>query len=163
VIGQSLLGGTVYRVMRSTPREVGVLIDRGLDQVRRVLLAFLGGDQDFHAMALCRRMLADAAVRLTVLHVTEPGRNPRSSVEATAALHFQEPGAGQVEFRVVDSESPADTVLTEARAGYDLLVVAMSRDFGLEERAFGVQRERLLGECPISVLVVRPEKNAAAV
>lgn len=163
VIGQSLLGGTVYRVMRSTPRELGVLIDRGLVQVRRVLLPFLGSAQDFPAMALCRRMLADATVHLTVLHVTDAARNAGSPIgaEAAVAANFAEPGGGQVEFRVVTTESPADTVLAEARAGYDLLVVAMSRDFGLEERAFGVQRERLLGECPISVLVVRPEKNAA--
>jgi nucleotide-binding universal stress UspA family protein len=158
VLGKSLLGGAVYRVMQGTARDVSVLIDRGLPQVQRILVPFLGTAHDFAALALARRVLGDPAAEVTVLHVVAPARNAATTqLGAEAAVNdtFQEVDGGRVIFRVIEDQVPARALLAETRAGYDLMIVGMGREYGLEQRAFGLQREQLLSECPISVLVVR--------
>jgi nucleotide-binding universal stress UspA family protein len=157
VFGQSLLGGAVYRVMQGTPRDVSVLIDRGLSQVRRVLVPFLGTPHDYAALSLARRILANPEAEVTVLHVVAPARAEAASRGAEAAVSsaFQELGGGRIVFRAIETEAPAEAVLSETRAGYDLVIVGMGREYGLEQRSFGLQRERLLSECPVSLLVVR--------
>jgi nucleotide-binding universal stress UspA family protein len=158
VLGKSLLGGAVYRVMQGTPRDVSVLIDHGLAQVRRVLVPFLGTPHDFAALALARRILANPEAEVLVLHVVAPGRRPETTplgAESAVTSTFREVDGGRVVFRAIEAEAPAEAVLSEARAGYDLVIVGMGREYGLEQRSFGLQRERLLSECPVSLLVVR--------
>jgi len=62
---------------------------------------------------------------------------------------------------VVEHDSPAEAVIERSRAGYDLVIVGLGRDWGLAERRFGMQPERLLRDCPTSLLVVRAERAAA--
>jgi nucleotide-binding universal stress UspA family protein len=164
VLGQRLLGGLVYRVLRETPSAVGVLMNRGLNELRRVLVPFMGTPHDQAALELARRMLETSATRVTVLHVVDPARHasvPGLGARDAVSTAFHEANGAEVEFRVVESDAPADAVLAEAAAGYDLVVVGLGRDWGLEPRAFGIQRERLLVECPISLLVVRQAITAA--
>jgi Kef-type K+ transport system membrane component KefB/nucleotide-binding universal stress UspA family protein len=160
VLGQSLLGGAVYRVMQGTPRDVSVLIDRGLAEVRRVLVPFLGTPHDFAALALARRILENPDAEVTVLHVVARDRRTDAETtplgaEAAVSTTFREVAGSRVDFRVIEADAAADAVLSEARTGYDLVIVGMGREYGLEQRPFGLQRERLLSECPVSLLVVR--------
>jgi nucleotide-binding universal stress UspA family protein len=62
---------------------------------------------------------------------------------------------GRVTFRSLEHDSPADAVLAESQRGYDLVIVGIGREWGLEHRPFGIQAERLLRESPASILVVR--------
>jgi nucleotide-binding universal stress UspA family protein len=157
VLTRARLGGVVADVMREARSDVGVLVDRGLGQTRRVLVPFVGTEHDRAALALARRMLASEGTEVTVLHVIKPRR--RSGDEMLGAKDavdsvFEE-GRGKVVFQVVEHESPADAVLAESERGYDLVIVGMGRDWGLEQRQFGVQPERLMRECATSLLVVR--------
>jgi nucleotide-binding universal stress UspA family protein len=144
--------------MQGTPRDVSVLIDRGLPEVKRVLVPFLGTPHDFAALALARRILANPEAEVTVFHVVAPERRAETTplgAEAAVNSTFREVGGGRVVFRAIESDAPAEAVLRETRAGYDLVIVGMGREYGLEQRPFGLQRERLLSECPVSLLVVR--------
>jgi Kef-type K+ transport system membrane component KefB len=168
LLGQSLLGGTVYRVMRDTKADVGVLIDRGLTQVRRVLVPFVKTPHDLAALALARRISNSTGADICVLHILEPGAEPASRTSNSVISSTFADEGGRVDFRAVESAAPADALLEETRQGYDLVIVGLGRDFGLEQRPFGIQRERLLAECPVSLLVVRhaptlePSRNLAA-
>jgi nucleotide-binding universal stress UspA family protein len=121
------------------------------------LVPFLGTPHDFAALALARRILANPEAEVTVLHVIPRAHAEATPLGAEAAVNsaFQEVGGGRVVFRVIEAEAPAEAVLSETRAGYDLVIVGMGREYGLEQRSFGLQRERLLSECPVSLLVVR--------
>jgi len=164
LIGQSLLAGTVHEVLEAAPCDVGVFIDRGLSKVQRVLVPFIGSLHDHAALALAQRMLHGAGADVTILHVKAPGEASSVGAGAAAADLVHQEGGSRVTLRVIEHASPADAALAESRAGYDLLVVGVGREWGLAHKRFGVQPERLMTESPASVLVVRagPDRIARA-
>jgi Kef-type K+ transport system membrane component KefB len=154
VFSQTFLGGTVYRVLRDAPGTVGVFVDRGLTQVQRVLVPFIGSVHDRAAIALARRVLGPQNPEVTLLHVRAPNgaAEERDSVEI-----IEEPAGGRVLVRVVHHSSPVSAALAEIERGqdYDLVMVGAGREWGLEQRLLGVQRERLVLESKTSLLIVR--------
>jgi Kef-type K+ transport system membrane component KefB/nucleotide-binding universal stress UspA family protein len=157
LIGRAALSGTVYEVMKRAPSDVGVFVDRGLTEIRRVLVPFLGSGHDRAALRLAHRILGRTGANVTVLHVVAPGRNATSGRGAKADMQevFNEPGArGQVTFEVVEHAVPSEAALTEAARGYDLVVVGAGAEWGLEERLFGLHPERIISTCPVSMVVV---------
>jgi Kef-type K+ transport system membrane component KefB/nucleotide-binding universal stress UspA family protein len=155
LFGQTVLGGTVHEVMQEAGSDVAVLVDRGLTTVRRVLVPFNGSRHDRAALALARRLRACAGAEVTVLHVTSPdlphGRPPTRRM----AGELLPETLGGVRFQVVAHDSPEDALLTEAAQGYDLVVVGVGAEWGLEGHLFGLQRERLVSESTPSLLVIR--------
>ena len=59
-----------------------------------------------------------------------------------------------VEFKVVEDDSPVAAVLRESR-GYDLVIIGVAEEWGLESHLFGCRPERIARECPSSMLIVR--------
>lgn len=66
LLGQAVLGGTVHEVMAAARTDVGVLLDRGLADVRRVLACLQATPHDPAIVALATRM-ARVGVQVTVL------------------------------------------------------------------------------------------------
>lgn len=162
LFSQTVLGGTVHEVMSAASGTVAVLVDRGLADVKRVLVPFIGSRHDRAALKLARRLMKHAGAEITVLHVTSrEGNNARAQVEE---LFPSTEGPG-VRLKVVRSETPEDAALEEVRqGGYDLVVVGMGAQWGLEDRLFGLHRERIVRDAPGSLLVVHePEPVAEAV
>jgi Kef-type K+ transport system membrane component KefB/nucleotide-binding universal stress UspA family protein len=159
VLSQTLLGGVVHEVMQEATATVGVFVDRGLESVRSVLVPFHGSANDRAALALAGRVHKNAGATITVLQVVRPDR-PRNPLSAEALAELA--GVARVEVVTVDHASPAAAALERA-ADHDLLVVGIGREWGLGDRRFGLQPERLLTSSPTSILVVRaaPEAEAA--
>ncbi len=63
LLGHDVFGGIVRDVMAHAPTAVGVLVDRGLSDVRRVLVARRGAEDDGAAVALARTFGAELTVR----------------------------------------------------------------------------------------------------
>jgi nucleotide-binding universal stress UspA family protein len=167
LLSQKRLGGTVYQVMKDARCDAAVFIDRGLGKVKHVLVPFLGSPHDRAALALANRVMENVGARVTILHVVEPGRERRGEVfgaREEAAQVFDEVGGARVELRVVEHAEPAEAALEESSKGYDLVVVGIGREWGLEERPFGIQPEVLMDQCPVSLMVVHrgPIKPDAA-
>ena len=139
---------------------VAVLVDRGLTDVKRVLVPFIGSRHDRAALALARRLMRQAGAEVTVLHVTSDlgGGGARAQVEEL--FPSQE---GGVRLKVVRHDAPDEAALEEARHGYDLVVVGVGAQWGLEDRLFGLHRERIIRDAPGSLLVVRHPEHAPAV
>src|SRR5262249_40156357 len=68
LIGGAVLGGTVHEVMRRTAADVGVLIDRGLGRIERILVPYLGSAHDRAALAVARRIVDHTGATVMVLH-----------------------------------------------------------------------------------------------
>jgi nucleotide-binding universal stress UspA family protein len=164
LFSRTRLGGTVHDVMREATTSVAVLVDRGLSETKRVLVPFIGSQNDRQALALARRILRHTGAEVTVLHVTAPGsasQGPRGRA-LVEELFPQE--LGQVRFKVVENDSPEDAALAEASQGYDLTVIGAGSEWGLEDRFFGLSRERIIRDAPGSLLIVRhPQVSAAPV
>jgi nucleotide-binding universal stress UspA family protein len=151
VWSRTVLGGTVYDVMRETNADVVVLIDRGLSwPPRRVLVPFAGTAQDRAAARLAARVARRLDAALTVLGVVRPG---------APALRFDLPDIPAM--RVIESTSPVDAVIEEA-AAHDLTVLGVGHDWEMQPHAFGLRSERLAAECPSSLLIVRGRADGNA-
>jgi nucleotide-binding universal stress UspA family protein len=150
----------VHEVLEAAPCDVGVFIDRGLSRVERVLVPFIGSMHDHAALALAQRLLHGTGAEITILHVKAPGQSVGAGAAAADLVHQE--GASRVTLRVIEHATPADAALLESREGYDLLVVGLGREWGLEHKRFGVQPERLMTESPASVLVVRAGSDRIA-
>lgn len=142
------LGGTVRDVILQAKSPVGVFIDRGLEDVSSVLVAFAGGPEDVAALQLARRIAAAPGASLTLLHVVSPGEAARP------------PDVDHDELRVLVTAhaSPPDAVLEEARRGYDLVVLGMCARWGFDT---SLKMRRVLAEAPVSILAVHPPPELA--
>jgi nucleotide-binding universal stress UspA family protein len=108
---------------------------------------------------LAARAARGSAAQVTVLHVTSPEvRSIKASAAKSEAERAFATAAGQQtptwDFRSVDHSSPVDAVLREAQ-GYDLIVIGVSEEWGLESNLFGLRPERIAEESPTSMLIVR--------
>ena len=109
-------------------------------------------------------MLAGAGAEITILHVVTPERGGDDMLGARNAMEtvFDE-SDGRVTFRSLEHQSPPEAVLAESQRGYDLVIVGIGREWGIEQRSFGLQTERLLRDSPASILAVRGTASAPAV
>jgi nucleotide-binding universal stress UspA family protein len=161
VLGGTLLGGTVHRVLTGAAADVGVFVDRGFSGARRVMVPYLGTEQDRLALELAGRIARNAMAEVTVLHVVPPdqagGKDlavPNSARGVVARVFSDPTQPAPVHFRVVPDESPVEAVLRES-AGFDLIVVGLGEEWGLESHRFGLRPERIAEGSSCSLLLVR--------
>ena len=160
LFSRTMLGGTVHEVMEEAGTDVAVLVDRGLEAVRRVLVPFIGSPHDQAALALARRLLRSVGAEITVLHVSTPEREHGQTKTRTVVESLFPEESGRVNFKVVTHDSPEDAALEESQRGYDPVVVGVGSEWGLENGLFGLHRERLIADASTSLLVVRHAQQA---
>jgi Kef-type K+ transport system membrane component KefB/nucleotide-binding universal stress UspA family protein len=165
LLTRTVLGGTVRDVMRHAPTTVGVFIDRGLSQVRKVLVPYQGAQDDKAALRLAQRFTEQMGVEVTVLHVVTPGRGGSAAKDAVQESFEENAGGNRaaVRMKLVNHAEPAEAALEEARKGYDLVLVGAGAQWGLEQRLFGMLPESIVNECPASLLIVHSREEQAAV
>ncbi len=158
ILGRTILGGTVHRVLTGCEADVAIFVNRGFRQARRILVPYLGSEHDRLAMTLAARMARNTEAQVTVLHVVAPLRSDEGrSIDARGNVDrvFQEPGnQAPVTFRVVEDPSPVGVVLHQAQQ-FDLIIIGVAEEWGLESHLFGWRAERIARDCPSSLLIVR--------
>jgi Kef-type K+ transport system membrane component KefB/nucleotide-binding universal stress UspA family protein len=152
VIGRSILSGTVHEVIKDARSQVAVYLERRPQPWRRVLVLYRGGVHDRAAVEMGRRIAAADGVEVQVLHVAGPGAAEGAGPEPGWAAALAADGVG---LRTVESASPEEEAVAEAREDYDLVVVGASGAWGMEPNAFGTRGERLARETTASLLIVR--------
>jgi len=163
LFGQTVLGGTVHEVMREANSDVAVLVDRGLGDIHRVLVPFIGSQHDRAALGLARRLAQSVGAEVTVLHVKSPDPAPgRTASQLTQLLDDKRftAASGHVRLKVVAHASPEDAVLAETREGYDLVVVGVGAEWGLGDSVFGLSRERIIRDSTPSLVIVHQPRPA---
>jgi nucleotide-binding universal stress UspA family protein len=202
MLGKTILGGTVHRVLNNCRADVAIFVDKGdkgVEKLEKILVPFLGGRHDRRALELAARMATHTKAHVTVLHVVPPKigggtrhLDARGAVDAAfasasgkAAVPASQPpgaaggsGAGwrggeitqstadpRAELRVVEDSSPVTAVVRESE-GYDLVILGIAEEWGLESHLFGWRPERIARECLAGLLIVRratsPQGEAAA-
>jgi Kef-type K+ transport system membrane component KefB len=158
VFGQAILGGTVHRVMTASDSDVAVFVDRDFKSARKILAPFLGGKHDRMALELAGRIARNGQASLTVLHVVPPHRAEGDEVlhaRAAAEKTFSDPSQPMpVNFQVIEDLSPVDAVIQAAR-DYDLVVIGVEEQWGMQSQLFGFRPERIAREITTSLLIVR--------
>lgn len=160
LFNRAALSGTVGEVLEEARADVGVFVDRGLRTIQRVLVPFHGTSQDRAALTMARRLFVQSGASITVLNVLDEKPSQDGAAFVTSQLRevFGEQ-ASEVVVKLATSAEPAAAALAEIRSrtedSYDLVIVGVGRDWGLEARQFGIQQEFLIRECPTSLLVLR--------
>ncbi len=145
LLGRSLLGGTVHRVLTTTPADVAVFINRGLpedDRPLKILLALDATEHDALLIQLAGRLASEGST------VTVASADPDVTPPAT----FGAPGS--VVTHRLDPRDPVDQLLALS-PGHDVVIVGVSEEWGLESNLFGLRPQRLASECPVSLLIAR--------
>jgi nucleotide-binding universal stress UspA family protein len=156
VIGNTILGGNVHRVVAAVDADVAILVDRGLADAPRILVPYQGSVHDGLAVELAKRLVHAPGVCVTVLYVAQEGEEIRE--EELKAFKGRLPKG--VLTATVQNTSPVDAVL-QFSGQYDLVVVGMSEDWGLESHLFGLRAERIAQEWQGSLLLVRKNEPMA--
>jgi nucleotide-binding universal stress UspA family protein len=156
VIGQTILGGVVHRILEESQRDVAILVDRGVESTRRILVPFLGSIHDRLALELAGRLARSMEAQLTVLHVVHPTDHPGTlGAKEQVDRLFADPALQiPVAFKVIVDSSPVQAVIRES-PNHDLVVLGVAEEFGLESRPVRLRPERIARECAGSLLIVR--------
>lgn len=168
VIGTTILGGTVHRVLVEAPADVAILLDRGLpERPRSILVTYMNNEHDRLALELASSIARHARAAVTLLHIVPPDDAPdadgrqRGRARAVAEHVLADPTQPvPITFKVLASREPIDTVL-EHCPRFDLVVVGVAEELGLKSQLFGWNAERLARDCPTSILIVRRAPGAA--
>jgi Kef-type K+ transport system membrane component KefB len=149
VIGRSVLSGTVATVLQKAQADVAVLVDRTDAPWRRILVPYIDPALDAAPLELAGRIAYNTGAALTVLHVVRAANDGQRTPPAIDAL----PAGARV--LIVTDRAPVDAALAEARAGYDLIVARVSKDWGTLPTPFGLGHEALAAATSASLLVVQ--------
>ncbi len=132
LLGRGELGGVVGAVLRKTGAAVAVLIDRGLEPPRSLLVPFRGSNDDRAALLLAGRLAGPAGSVTVVAAGVAPGRDLVARAGAPVAVE------------VVEPPSLARALLERSGDhGHQLVVAGVAPDW------------TLVRECPVSLLLVR--------
>lgn len=163
---KSVLGATVGQVVRQAPANVAILVNKGLGDVKRVVVPYLGEKQDRGALLAAERMGRLPGVKVTILHVIKPNRNesePRLSVETAVDREFPATAAeGAVRVQVVESDSPIELVVEESRR-YDLMILGLSAEWNLDSVPLFGKHESVAKLAHCSLLIVHASPLAPKV
>lgn len=164
LLSGNALGGTVREVMRDASADVGVLVDRGLERIGRVLVPYLGAPHDHAALLLAQRLHRGGA-ELTILHVVSAARSGsarqsqgRASIEEIFRGDSDAPAESEslrITIKAAEGTTPAEAALAEAAHGYDLMIVGVGPEWGLSQRSLRTHSEQIIQSCPTSLLVVK--------
>lgn len=165
VLSGNALGGTVREVMRAAQADVGVLVDRGLQRIERVLVPYLGSPHDQAALLLGKRLQQSGAA-LTVLHILTSGKSEEHArieqlIRGSDANESGDAAGPPVTVRVAESTVPSEAAIREAAQGYDLMIVGVGPEWGLDQHARSTHSEQIISSCSTSLLVVRCRPSTA--
>ncbi len=178
VFGKAILGGTVHRVLTASDTDVAIFVERAAassvaEEVKTLLVPYLGGKHDRLALDLAGRMARNAGAELTVLHVVPPKRHdPDTVLHARTVVEraFSDPTEPTpVHFQVIEDASPVEAVINQAKQ-FDFVIVGVEEQWGMASHLFGFRPERIARETDASLLIVRkfsgpqvPQSPAAAI
>jgi nucleotide-binding universal stress UspA family protein len=151
------LGGRVGKILNTSPVDVAVFVNKGIDRLVSVLVAYADNIHDDLALSIALRLLInDPTRRLTIL------RFPHSDLdEHEISFEFKTlwnilPADVQNRVEIVDLENdrPIEAVL-EASKSVDLTIAGTSRTWGIERQTLGSYTDKLAQDCHSSLLITR--------
>ena len=147
-------------VVSRAPVTVAVLRDRGLGEIRRVLVPVGWGRHARAGLRLAERLAQHGQARVTMLRVLRPAGEVDWESERAALVRLLEVEAPALrydtELRLVRQGPVVPAILAEAaRVAYDLIIVGATEEPWLHNWLFGAIPNRVAGRAPCSVLLVR--------
>jgi nucleotide-binding universal stress UspA family protein len=147
----------VQKIIKNLKADVGILKDRGLENINSILLPWGGGYHAQLGLEVGLRIARNLDAKLTILRLVKPGtvkENERAELEKII-----KPLAGSFDFLEIliqESESVAEGIDSVLKTGaYDLTIIGASHEFGISNVLFGTITDIVADNAPCSVLMVR--------
>lgn len=147
--------------MQKARTNIAVLLDRGLDEVNRILVPVGGGGHSRLALRLANEISMADDARITALRLlTEPMDEEEIEDQNLHLAEIVEEALQEVpenfDLQVVQAESVQEGILVETkRLSYDLIVLGASEEWSLDTRLFGTIDDWVAERAPCSVLLCR--------
>jgi nucleotide-binding universal stress UspA family protein len=166
VFFKSVLGPTVTHVMRYAPANVAIFVDKGMTEMQRIIVPYIGEKQDRGALLAAERLGRLPGARVTILHVVKPNRGdekPRLDVQGEIDREFPST-AGQtaVRVQVVENDSPIDLIAQESQR-YDLMILGVSDEWNLKNVTIFGRQETIAQRAQCSLLIVHASPLAPVI
>ena len=168
---QRVTGSVVKDVVRGAPCDVAVLRDRGVGEIKRVLVPVASGPHARLALRLAWDVARAEGGSLTALRILPQADEIDIEVEMDVLRQFVEDELGGIPEKVVcrlkRSDSPLEGILEETlnqvepsaqianQEDYDLVVIGASEEWFLRGMLFGSITDRIADSVSCSVLMVR--------
>jgi amino acid transporter/nucleotide-binding universal stress UspA family protein len=155
-----IYGSPSKAVLEEAHCDVAVLRERGLGEVRRVLVPAGGGPHARLGLRLAANIARSDEAELTVLRVARPADDLDVEAEMRGLRRLADEVLGgpdpRVRTRVVCHDAVVEGILAEARkGGYDLLVIGASNEWAVKSLLVGAVPDAIADRAPCSVLMVR--------
>ena len=159
---QRVAGSVVKDVVHGARCDVAVLRDRGVEDIKHVLVPVGGGPHARLALRLAWDIAKAEKASLTVLHILP--EMEEMEVEMDVLRQLVEDVLGripeEITFSLRCSDSLAEGILAEStqvtdQMGYDLIAIGASEEWFLRNLLFGSIPDRIADGAPCSVLMVR--------
>lgn len=157
----------VSQVMKIAKGNVLVLKDRGLQNIRRILVPISGGPHALLGLRLAYELAQSWRSSITALKV-QHGRGiteDSSEFDRDSIALFQSKAEEFAKDTLAEADVPAEVrvvmgtdipqAIVQASQNHDLIVMGASNEWSLRQRFFGSIPDRVADHAPISVLMVR--------
>jgi glucosyl-3-phosphoglycerate synthase len=156
---------TIDAVVRESPCDIAVVKQRGLDQVRSILVPVRGGPHAELAMRISRDLAKRFGAKVVVLHVVPKGIGARAIKREQAAVNAfvrEHAGTRRASGMIRESTSVRQAIIKEA-ANHDLVVMGASAqptDASPDGRyLFGTLAETVASKAKPTVIVVKTKQS----
>lgn len=158
VFDQNRLGGRVGQLLNSSRTDVAVFVDRGLQQITKILVPYATSLHNELGLELALRLLMNGEyVQLQVLRVTSPGVPAGEFSREFKAVLTQLPPSirDRIETPILETHLDSIQAVVDRSANVDLTIAGASREWGLERQTLGRYADALVTQCVSPLLIAR--------
>lgn len=151
------LGGRVGKILNNSPVDVAVFVNKGIDRITSILVAYAENIHDDLALSIALRLLLnDPGRRLTILRFPHGDLDePDISFEFKNLLRIlPDEIQSRVDIIALENDRPSEEVI-EASRTVDLTIAGTSRTWGIERQTLGSYTDKLAQDCHSSLLITR--------
>lgn len=155
--GGELFSPTIDEVLRDAPCDIAVVKQRGIADVRRVLVPVRGGPHADLALRFAAALGRSFGAEVDAVHVVAPDLDPllRAQTERALAMLVRQQGGEGLQARLVEGTDVGAAILAQA-ADSELVVMGASAPAGTDGSPFGELPETVAqGGAGPTVIVVR--------
>ncbi|MEA4811687.1 MAG: amino acid permease [Anaerolineaceae bacterium] len=159
---------TIEEVTQAGLVNIGVLYDKGVHDLKNILVPVGGGYHCRLAIHIGDDLTATAGEQVDYLRVVPKGLDQTIYEDQMAYLQEivmteLEEIPGNVGLHISESDSAAEAIVDEAKNhGYDLIIIGSYEGKDLDQPLFGELVEKVRLEAPCSTLIVRHYETRAA-
>jgi Kef-type K+ transport system membrane component KefB/nucleotide-binding universal stress UspA family protein len=158
VFDKNRLGGRVGQLLSSARSDVAVFVDRGWQQLTRILVPYAASLHDDLGLELALRLLTNSEqCSLQILRVTTPGLPVGEfSREFNTLMNQLDPSVrDRIETPILETSLEPIQAVVNRSANVDLTIAGASREWGLERQTLGRYADVLATQCHSSLLITR--------